>query len=144
MDSGEQSELPIAQCINWLLSALDYQVGLSVGIPVIFLLTAIICSLLTLLVTYQCLTRRGGRSHDKFTPQQELVNDHVSTVSGTRPAAAAVEMKNNVAYGTTSTGLGTTLLSCTYVRACTTMKKVILEKSVKMHNYDVTLMTITQ
>ena len=115
MDSGEQSELPIAQCINWLLSALDYQVGLSVGIPVIFLLTAIICSLLTLLVTYQCLTRRGGRSssHDKFTPQQELVNDHVSTVSGTRPAAA-VEMKNNVAYGTTSTGLGTTLLSLTY------------------------------
>ena len=33
------------------------QIGLSVGIPVTFLLTAIISSLLTLLVTYQCLTR---------------------------------------------------------------------------------------
>ena len=79
------------------------QVGLSVGIPVTFLLTAIISSLLTLLIT-QCLTMRG-RSHSKFTPQQqqqrEPVYDPVSAVSGTRPTAA-VEMKSNVAYGTTA------------------------------------------
>ena len=79
------------------------QVGLSVGIPVTFLLTAIISSLLTLLITYLCLTMRG-RSHSKFTPQQqqrEPVYDPVSAVSGTRPTAA-VEMKSNVAYGTTA------------------------------------------
>ena len=48
-----------------------------------------------------------GRSHSKFTPQQqqqqgEPVYDPVSAVSGTRPTAA-VEMKSNVAYGTTAT-----------------------------------------
>ena len=78
------------------------QVGLSVGIPVTFLLTAIISSLLTLLIT-QCLTMRG-RSHSKFTPQQqqgEPVYDPVCAVSGTRPTTA-VEMKSNVAYGTTA------------------------------------------
>ena len=45
-----------------------------------------------------------GRSHSKFTPQQqqgEPVYDPVSAVSGTRPTAA-VEMKSNVAYGTTA------------------------------------------
>ena len=71
------------------------------GIPVTFLLTAVISSLLTLLIT--CLIMRG-RSHSKFTPQQqqgEPVYDPVSAVSGTRPTAA-VEMKSNVAYGTTA------------------------------------------
>ena len=81
-----------------------------VGIPVTFLLTAIISSLLTLLITYLCLTRLRGRSHSKFTPQQqqqqqqqqgEPVYDPVSAVSGTRPTAA-VEMSSNVAYGTTA------------------------------------------
>ena len=83
------------------ISGVVYQVGLSVGIPVTFLLTAIISSLLTLLIT--CLIMRG-RSHSKFTPQQqqgEPVYDPVSAVSGTRPTAA-VEMKSNVAYGTTA------------------------------------------
>ena len=46
-----------------------------------------------------------GRSHSKFTPQQqqqgEPVYDPVSAVSGTRPTTA-VEMKSNVAYGTTA------------------------------------------
>ena len=45
-----------------------------------------------------------GRSHSKFTPQQqqgEPVYDPVSAVSGTRPTSA-VEMKSNVAYGTTA------------------------------------------
>ena len=85
------------------ISGVGCQVGLSVGIPVTFLLTAIISSLLTLLITYLCLTMRG-RSHSKFTPQQqqgEPVYDPVSAVSGTRPTAA-VEMKSNVAYGTTA------------------------------------------
>ena len=79
-----------------------YQVGLSVGIPVTFLLTAIISSLLTLLITQYLIIR--GRSHSKFTPQQqqgEPVYDPVSAVSGTRPTT--VEMKSNVAYGTTAT-----------------------------------------
>ena len=35
------------------------QLSLGVIIPVTFLLTAIISSLLTLLITYQCLTRRS-------------------------------------------------------------------------------------
>ena len=87
--------------MRYTISGVGYQVGLSVGIPVTFLLTAIISSLLTLLIT-QCLTMRG-RSHSKFTPQQqgEPVYDPVSAVSGTRPTAA-VEMKSNVAYGTTA------------------------------------------
>ena len=71
------------------------QLGLVAGVPVTFLLTAIISSLLTLLIT--CLTMRG-RSHSKFTPQQqqgEPVYDPVSAVS-------SVEMKSNVAYGTTA------------------------------------------
>ena len=46
-----------------------------------------------------------GRSHSKFTPQQqqqgEPVYDPVCAVSGTRPTT--VEMKSNVAYGTTAT-----------------------------------------
>ena len=73
------------------------QVG--VGIPVTFLVTAIISSLITLLIT--CLIMRRRESHDKFTPSvvQEPVYDPVS-VSGTRPGDA-VEMKSNVAYGTT-------------------------------------------
>ena len=81
------------------------QVGLQWCIPVTFLLTAIISSLLTLLIT-QCLTMRG-MSHSKFTPQQqqgEPVYDPVCAVSGaagTRPTTA-VEMKSNVAYGTTA------------------------------------------
>ena len=73
------------------------------GVPVTFLLTAIISSLLTLLIMITCLTMRG-RSHSKFTPQQqqgEPVYDPVCAVSGTRPTA--VEMKSNVAYGTTAT-----------------------------------------
>ena len=89
--------------LSTLFIGVGYQVGLSVGIPVTFLLTAIISSLLTLLITYLCLTMRG-RSHSKFTPQQqqgEPVYDPVSAVSGTRPTAA-VEMKSNVAYGTTA------------------------------------------
>ena len=48
-----------------------------------------------------------GRSHSKFTPQQqqqqgEPVYDPVCAVSGTRPTTT-VEMKSNVAYGTTAT-----------------------------------------
>ena len=89
--------------MRYTISGVGCQVGLSVGIPVTFLLTAIISSLLTLLITYLCLTTRG-RSHSKFTPQQqqgEPVYDPVSAVSGTRPTAA-VEMKSNVAYGTTA------------------------------------------
>ena len=46
-----------------------------------------------------------GRSHSKFTPKQqqgEPVYDPVCAVSGTRPTAI-VEMKSNVAYGTTAT-----------------------------------------
>ena len=73
------------------------------GVPVTFLLTAIISSLLTLLITYQCLTRlRGGKSHT-LQLQEKPVRDPVSMVSSTRPTAAAVEikMKSNVAYGTT-------------------------------------------
>ena len=78
------------------------QLGLTVGIPVTFLLTAIISSLITLLIT--CLIMRRRESHDKFTPSvvQEPVYDPVS-VSGTRPGDA-VEMKSNVAYGTTGLG----------------------------------------
>ena len=85
--------------MRYTISGVGYHVGLSVGIPVTFLLTAIISSLLTLLITYQCLTRlRGGKSH---TPQlqEKPVRDPVSMVSGTRPTA--VEMKSNVAFGTT-------------------------------------------
>ena len=87
------------------------QLGLSVGVPVTFLLTAIISSLLTLLIT-QCLTMRG-RSHSKFIPQQQQqqqqkqqqqqqkpVYDPVCAVSGTRPTGI-VEMSSNVAYGNT-------------------------------------------
>ena len=63
-------------------------VDLGVGIPVTFLLSTIISSLLTLLITYLCLTRRGSR---KFTsPVQELVYDPVSSDT-------SVEMKRNVA-----------------------------------------------
>ena len=65
--------------------------GVEVGIPVTFLLTAIISSLLTLLITYQCLTRRGGRF---APPVQEPAYDPVS-VSSTR----RLETHNNVAYG---------------------------------------------
>ena len=80
------------------------QLGPIVGIPVTFLLTAIISSLITLLIT--CLIMRRRESHDKFTPSvvQEPVYDPVS-VSGTRPDDA-VEMKSNVAYGTTGLGRG--------------------------------------
>ena len=65
--------------------------GVEVGIPVTFLLTAIISSLLTLLITYQCLTHRGGRFPP---PVQEPAYDPVS-VSSTR----RLETHNNVAYG---------------------------------------------
>ena len=72
----------------------------SVGVPVTFLLTAIISSLLTLLITYPCLTRGS-----KFVSQQQEkpVRDPVSIISISSPAAAAaVEMErdSNAAYGT--------------------------------------------
>ena len=73
----------------------SFALGLGVGIPVTFLPTAIISSLLTLLITYLCLTR--GKRH-KSTPQvQEPVYNPAS--SGT-----SVEMKSNVAYGQVTTG----------------------------------------
>ena len=65
------------------------------GIPVTFMLTAIISSLLTLLISYLCL-RRGG-NHKFASTVQEPVYDPVS--SGT-----SVEMKSNVAYGQVTTG----------------------------------------
>ena len=71
------------------------QVCLGVGIPVTFMLTAIITSLLTLLISYLCL-RRGG-SHKFVSTVQEPVYDPVS--SGT-----CVETKSNVAYGKVTTG----------------------------------------
>ena len=86
-----------------LATCISPQVYLGVGIPVAFLVTAIISSLITLLIT--CLIMRRRESHDKFTPSvvQEPVYDPVS-VSGTRP----VEMKSNVAYGTTGLGANIT------------------------------------
>ena len=75
------------------------QLGPIVGIPVTFLLTAIISSLITLLIT--CLIMGRRESHDN---PSEPVYDPVS-VSGTRPGDA-VEMKSNVAYGTTGLGGG--------------------------------------
>ena len=85
------------------------------GIPVTFLLTAIISSLLTLLITYLCLTRlRGGKSH---TPQlqEKPVRDPVSIcmVSSTTPTAAAaveIKMESNIAYATTKADDENTML----------------------------------
>ena len=76
------------------------QLGVEVGIPVTFLVTAIISSLITLLIT--CLIMRRRESNNKSVVQ-EPVYDPVS-VSGTRP----VEMKSNVAYGTTGLGANIT------------------------------------
>ena len=59
------------------------------GIPVTFLLTAIISSLLTLLTTYMCLAREK-KSHKSTPPVQEPVYDPVSS-------STSVEMKSNVA-----------------------------------------------
>ena len=67
--------------------------SLGVGIPVTFLLTAIISSLLTLLITYQCLTRR--RSH---VQPAAAVYDHVSvscSISNSYVVYGAVPPKNN-------------------------------------------------
>ena len=69
-------------------------VGLVLGIPVMFMLTAIISSLLTLLITYLCLTREG--SLESTPPVQEPVYDPVSSNT-------SVEMKSNVAYGQVTT-----------------------------------------
>ena len=70
-------------------------IGLSVGIPVTFLLTAIISSLLTLLITYkyQCLPRRKS---DKLKPAA-AVYDHVSlsNCSLTSNSYDAVASKND-------------------------------------------------
>ena len=88
--------------IHYFFVGVGYQVGLSVGIPVAFLLTAIISSLLTLLIT-QCLIMRGRSESQQVHSSAaagEPVYDPVSAVSGTRPTAV-VEMKSNVAYGTT-------------------------------------------
>ena len=80
----------------------SYQVALGVGIPLTFLLTAIISSLLTLLITYLCLTRVWN--HSKFTPSvQEPVYDPVSGTS----TGGNVEMKSNMAYGHVTTGKST-------------------------------------
>ena len=64
------------------------------GIPVTFMLTAIITSLLTLFISYLCL-RRGG-SHKSTPPVQEPVYDPVSSVT-------SVEM-SNVTYGQMTSG----------------------------------------
>ena len=69
------------------------QLSLGVGIPVTFLLTAIISSLLTLLITYQCLTRRRSPQSLRV---QELVYDSVSV----NESRATIETNSNVAYGT--------------------------------------------
>ena len=83
-------------------------VTLGVGIPVTFLLTAIISSLLTLLITYLCMSR--GKSH---MPAQELVYDSVLPAAQNpvfnHPATCrsmpvpstgdAIELTSNVAYG---------------------------------------------
>ena len=74
---------------------LSCSVGLVLGNPVTFLLTAIISSLLTLLITYLCLTR-GKRHKSTLDPVQKPVYNPVS--SGT-----SVEMKSNVAYGQVTT-----------------------------------------
>ena len=69
------------------------QLSLGVGIPVTFLLTAIISSLLTLLITYQCLTRR--RSH---VQPAAAVCDHVPvscSLSDSYVVYGAVPPKNN-------------------------------------------------
>ena len=64
-----------------------YQLGVQVGIPGTFLLTAVISSLVASLITYLCLTRRG--SHKSTPPvQEEPVYDRVSHV----------EMKSNKSY----------------------------------------------
>ena len=79
--------LPQQECV--------LQLSLGVGIPVTFLLTAIISSLLTLLITYQCLTRR--RSSQAMCVQ-ELVYDSVSI----NESRASIETSSNLAlpYGT--------------------------------------------
>ena len=69
------------------------QLSLGVGIPVTFLLTAIIFSLLTLLITYQCLTRK--RSH--IQPAAAVYDDvPVScSLSDSYVVYGAVPPKNN-------------------------------------------------
>ena len=77
--------------------------ALGLGIPLTFLLTAIISSLLTLLVTYLCLVT--GRGKKWILPVQEPAStvpdpfyESVPTNSG------GIELKDNVAYGHVTTG----------------------------------------
>ena len=65
------------------------------GIPVTFVLTATIATLVASFTTYLCLTREG--SHKFASTVQEQVYDPVSPGS-------SVEMKSNVAYGQVTTG----------------------------------------
>ena len=88
----------------YLIQSSINQVGLGVGIPVTFLLTAIIPSLVASFTTYLCLTRDKVTSHNPRSSAQKPVYEFVPPSK-----SASVEMMSNAAYGhvrVTTTGEG--------------------------------------
>ena len=79
------------------------QVALGVGIPVTFLLTAIIFSLLGSLITYLCLNKRGSLKLSTTSRAQEPVYADVRD-TGT---SGGIEMKHNASYGQVTTKANT-------------------------------------